>query len=473
MQNFFLAMTDLLEEERHCCGAVVEVKLIEEDHKSKYLNRGTGRTEEQVLNEFAEALTKDDSSFACSIRELRFDFGYRKATPIVSFESLKHFANLEKLTFYRYQGRITNDELNALVRSLPSMSSLETLRLDGTSVRGIAPFVGNGIAALAKCLPQTSIKNLQFVDHLIGEDGTTALASLLPKTHLQELSLRGNSVGVNGVFLLAEYLPLTTRIKTLDLSDNAIGHDGTAALATCLPYTNVEELVLSDNSLRDKDVAVLASALPQTSVKKLVLQTNSIGAEGAAALAKILPQTKIETLDLYLNSIHEEGALSLAKFLPETRIKELDLDYNGIGNEGAAAVARYLIKTNMESLSLNGNQINLYKRLLNGAKNCTSLQKFSLYDNYGQEGLEWQIDRYTYLNQDIAKMIKENRPVTNPFWLRVIEESLRRKIAVDVLYHALCHQPEVIMKTTGLTHHHGERAAKKQRVIPCSSIFWY
>lgn len=91
-----------------------------------------------------------------------------------------------------------------------------------------------------------------------------------------------------------------------------------ARLAKLLPRSRVLELVLSTNNITAAGVKVLVGALVRSKVKKIDLSNNAIGNEGAIFLADALDddaQWRIESIRLQRNSIGDAGVLAFARAL--------------------------------------------------------------------------------------------------------------------------------------------------------------
>jgi len=77
---------------------------------------------------------------------------------------------------------------------------------------------------------------------------------------------------------------------------------------------------------------------------ELNISNNKIGSEGAAALASALRVNRVlKTLDLFNNRIGDEGAKALASALRVNGVlKSLNIHRNNIGDKGAAAIGEAL-----------------------------------------------------------------------------------------------------------------------------------
>jgi uncharacterized protein (TIGR02996 family) len=118
----------------------------------------------------------------------------------------------------------------------------------------------------------------------------------------------------------------------------AVGPADAEALAVSQHLAALEELDLSGNALGDAGAAALADA--GWRLRSLRLVSNSIGPFGALALAASERLNELEDLDLSRNPIGDDGAESLAWERGLPALRGLSLRECGIGNAGAFALAR-------------------------------------------------------------------------------------------------------------------------------------
>jgi Ran GTPase-activating protein (RanGAP) involved in mRNA processing and transport len=150
--------------------------------------------------------------------------------------------------------------------------------------------------------------------------GAAALATALDynKT-LVELDLTNNAIGDNGSIALADTLQNNrNHLEVLILGNNGIASIGAQALATALHHNVfLVHLDISSNNLEDIGTTAIASALRyNTKLKKLNLRRCQITSSGAKELANALYyNTTLVQFDLSDNSITDEGAIALGNSL--------------------------------------------------------------------------------------------------------------------------------------------------------------
>ncbi|KAF4015584.1 hypothetical protein G4228_007317 [Cervus hanglu yarkandensis] len=118
---------------------------------------------------------------------------------------------------------------------------------------------------------------------------------------------------------LVKILEAFTSLQHLDLdslSENKIGDEGVAQLATTFPQLKaLETLNLSQNNITDVGACKLAEALPAlaASLLRLSLYNNCICDAGAESLAHVLPDmVSLRVLDVQYNKFTAAGAQQLA-----------------------------------------------------------------------------------------------------------------------------------------------------------------
>ena len=231
--------------------------------------------------------------------------------------------------------------------------------------------VGAHHLAQALCV-NTSVKTLKLSHNPLGDEGTKVLVEMLGaessgtvNTTLEHVDLSNCSIGPVGAHHLAQALCVNTSVKTLKLSHNPLGDEGTKVLVEMLGAessgtvnTTLEHIDLSYCSIQPVGAQHLAQAVQvNTSVNTLNLRDNPLGDEGAKALAEMLGgngaessgtvNTTLEHVDLSNCDIGPVGAQHLARV--NTLVKTLKLYCNPLGDEGAKALAEMLGGNGAES----------------------------------------------------------------------------------------------------------------------------
>lgn len=152
----------------------------------------------------------------------------------------------------------------------------------------------------------------------------------------------------------------------INLESNAIGVQGTSALAAAIQHANASPFLfmnLSNNHIGPGAAKHLAEALPKThEFFELDLHENVIGDRGAEDFAKTLPQAPNNiSLDLSQNGISSRGVYYLAQAIAKSPVGlRLDLSENGIDNQGAIYIANAL------ATAANNLQLDLSRNAITG-----------------------------------------------------------------------------------------------------------
>ena len=139
------------------------------------------------------------------------------------------------------------------------------------------------------------------------------------------LSLEHGRVTAVGALALGTALSVNATLKTLDLSANALGDAGAAALAAEGLASNgsLTSLLLAATSIADEGCLAIAKALsPEerasglapSALHALDVSCNRVSAPGASALAAV---RGLRLLELGANELRDEGAAAVARDISE------------------------------------------------------------------------------------------------------------------------------------------------------------
>ena len=174
-------------------------------------------------------------------------------------------------------------------------------------------------------LPSVRLIDCSIDDHslglLLGElsrHSETCPAGVLQG--VTELSLSENNIGDDGIACLATALQANTTMKILDISSNdAIAINGAKSLGRALSVnSSLEELDISYTSIGDEGVAHIANALQtNTTMKLLNVELSDISCKGAESLARALSvNSSLEELNISYNFVGDDGIAHIAIALP-------------------------------------------------------------------------------------------------------------------------------------------------------------
>ena len=159
--------------------------------------------------------------------------------------------------------------------------------------------------------------------------------------NLSTLSLANNSLGQQGGTVLGNVLERLVRLESLDLSRCNLGSKGASSVAQGLcRITGLQRLMLAGNGICKgaNDVCAVFSSLLE--LNELDISNNKLGPEGGATLASSLKfLSAIVRLDVSNNLLGADGESMLAKQLGSfARLAELNLRGNTLGPIGSCAV---------------------------------------------------------------------------------------------------------------------------------------
>jgi Ran GTPase-activating protein (RanGAP) involved in mRNA processing and transport len=289
----------------------------------------------------------------------------------------------------RDMGFISDSVLIAMARSLPGLPLLESFELNTAHRPGAGQLAPESIKELFEGIGMcSSLKMLTLTAIVHGErpvNQGSPLANMLVKlTNLQRLKLRGSLTASSLrdlVTLLKDSEGVSlTKLWELDASNNALGDEGSRALAAFLQrLPTLESLNISENDIAIHGAEVLALVFSgMTQLRVLNLMDNRIADEGAHALSRAWTGlTNMENLDISFCDISGDGSAVLATaFAKFSKLQQLNLNgcklsarfwerrqagnsYSGDDCAGARALGQALKQhSNLRNLSLMGTQLN-------------------------------------------------------------------------------------------------------------------
>ncbi|WZY87424.1 hypothetical protein YC2023_044159 [Brassica napus] len=192
------------------------------------------------------------------------------------------------------------------------------------------------MSMFSSALEGSKLRFLDLSDNALGEKGIRAFASLIKSQRdLEELYLMNDGISEDAARAVLELLPCTDKIKVLQFHNNMTGDEGAVAIA---------EIAKNCPCLED-----------------FRCSSTRIGSEGGVALAEALASCRhLKKLDLRDNMFGVEGGIALAKTLSVlTELTEVYMSYLNLEDEGAEALSEALIKSapSLRVLELAGNDI--------------------------------------------------------------------------------------------------------------------
>ena len=218
------------------------------------------------------------------------------------------------------------------------------------------------MSIFSSALCDSKLKYLNLSDNALGEKGIRAFSELLAsQKELEELYFMNNGISEEAAVALCELLPSSAKLKVLHFHNNMTGDRGAIALSKLVKEAPLlEDFRCSSTRVGSEGGVSLATALLSgSSLKRIDLRDNPVGVEGAIALAKTLKQ--------------------------HTDLKEVYLSYLGLEDEGAIAILQALEGTSplLEVFEFAGNDITIASvpKLISFIASKPNLVRLNLSEN--------------------------------------------------------------------------------------------
>lgn len=231
------------------------------------------------------------------------------------------------------------DLCNALI-ALAKNSRLRKLNLSRNEIRG----KGFSIIGHMLCNGLTSLMELHLKSCLGDSEGIEKLVEgIKTQKCIAILDLSDNMIGPAGAVYIADLFSLHTRLRQLVLNSCQLGSEGadTVLLAASATY-GLETLQLNDNNIGDHGCEAISHLLrsPTSRLKHLDLKENAIGYIGLSMICKALAKNKwLLFLGLEWNDITNEGARALGEVLTlNNTLRAIHLLGNHVDQEGLEAM---------------------------------------------------------------------------------------------------------------------------------------
>lgn len=273
----------------------------------------------------------------------------------------------------------TPEDANDIVAAIARCPSLEYFNLQGNTLGiGSAKAIGEALAKYGSKLKQALWQDM-FTGRLKSEipivlEHLSAGLSAA-NTRLRVLDLSNNAFGPIGMTGLVGILnsPVCYELETLRLMNNGLGISGAKMLAKALndnyeascaagtPFA-LKILVAGRNRLENDGIIALSQFFCRVkTMEEIIIPQNGIYRKGILALAEsLLENPNLRVLDVQDNILTAFGAEALANVLPKLeKLKRLNIADCLIKSRGALAIAKALTGLEfLESLDVSYNEIN-------------------------------------------------------------------------------------------------------------------
>lgn len=174
---------------------------------------------------------------------------------------------------------IDDSKIQIIFRSISGNASLKHLDLSRNFITEA------GVEGMSSFLFVHALRTIKISNNAIGDKGVLELASILRSSNaLTHLSLDENGVSPSGARELADALKVNTSLKYLSMDSNRIGDDGVSALADSLRVNSTLQFLRCDsNEISDVGAINLAIVLHRDgmALEYLSLNNNEIKDSGA------------------------------------------------------------------------------------------------------------------------------------------------------------------------------------------------
>ncbi|MBL8924312.1 MAG: hypothetical protein JNJ54_36020 [Myxococcaceae bacterium] len=235
--------------------------------------------------------------------------------------------------------RHSREGLAALLRR-PSIAALRELVVDGH-------WLDDGAIDELAAAPGLELETLTLIHGRIGP-ALRALASSRVVTKLRRLHL---TRGLRDAGATLELLAGLEQLEVLGLTGWPLGHPVVDAVCRPMASSRLVELTLSETGLDDAAARTLAES-DIAQLAWLDLSSNAIGNDGAAALARARFAPRLTRLGLEGNQLGSRGAAALVE--GTASLVALDLSANPLGDDGARELAAAPALGQVELLMLAG-----------------------------------------------------------------------------------------------------------------------
>ncbi|WCJ23715.1 RAN GTPase activating protein 2 [Euphorbia peplus] len=216
----------------------------------------------------------------------------------------------------------------------------------------------------ASALEGSILKSLDLSNNALGEKGVRAFGALLKsQNHLEELYLMNDGISEDAARAVRELIPSTEHLKILHFHNNMTGDQGAVAISEVLRRSPaLEDFRCSSTRVGAEGGIALSEALETcTHLKKLDLRDNMFGVDAGVALSKALSKHACLT-EVYLSylNLEDEGAIAVLSALKESApaLEVLDMAGNDITAEAAPVVSACIaVKKNLTKLNLSENEL--------------------------------------------------------------------------------------------------------------------
>ncbi|CAL0300411.1 unnamed protein product [Lupinus luteus] len=204
------------------------------------------------------------------------------------------------------------------------------------------------MSIFSTALEGSALKSLNLSDNALGEKGVRAFGALLKSQNiLEELYLMNDGISEEAARAVSELIPSTEKLKVLHFHNNMTGDEGALAIAEFVKRSPLlEDFRCSSTRVGAEGGVALSGALGNcTGLKKLDLRDNMFGVEGGVSLSKALTKhTELREIYLSYLNLEDDGTIAIVNVLKESapHLEVLDLSGNDITTDAVPEIVACL-----------------------------------------------------------------------------------------------------------------------------------
>ncbi|GAV85719.1 LRR_6 domain-containing protein/WPP domain-containing protein [Cephalotus follicularis] len=208
------------------------------------------------------------------------------------------------------------------------------------------------------------LRSLDLSNNALGEKGISAFGSLLKsQSCLEELFLMNDGISEDAARAVCELISSTEKLRVLHFHNNMTGDEGALHISKVVKHSPLlEDFQCSSTRIGLEGGVVLSEALDNClHLKKLDLRDNMFGVEAGVALSKALHK-HADLTEAYLSylNLEDQGAIAIANALKESApsLQVWEMAGNDITAQAAGAIAACIAaKQHLTKLSLAENEL--------------------------------------------------------------------------------------------------------------------
>lgn len=242
---------------------------------------------------------------------------------------------------------------------------------------------------VCEALKSSKLKHLNISDNALGEKGVRACAAALAGQALHGLGLQNIGCSIHACKAVAELLVEAGSLQQLHLYNNMSDNEGARHIASILQRAPLmaDFRMASSRVGSDGGIAIIEALAKGTSLAKLDISDNPMTEAIAPALAATLPlHPNLLVLNLNDTGLTDTGITTVCAALQNSapQLEELHLALNEITPDGASAVATAVQnKARLARLILRENELEDKGTILicRALKRCAALKELDLTQN--------------------------------------------------------------------------------------------